>query len=286
MTALLPLIAAVLAAVASFMLAQYGLGRWGSLVTLSGGESASAEGSWQARLTTHTQRVLPERLRADLARQIRMAGGLAGLTPAQMSLYAISAALAGLAIGSLWVLVTGWSAAFVLAATVLGAVLPFIWLRDRVRGRHARILEDLPYHLDMLTLCVEAGVDFGAACARIVEKGRAGPLQEEFNMFLAELRVGKTRSEALQDMAERVGLDALSVFLAALVQADRLGSGLGKTLRLQAEQTRAERFQRAETRANQAPVKMLLPLVLFIFPTIWIILGAPLIFEWVFRGVP
>jgi tight adherence protein C len=192
----------------------------------------------------------------------------------------------GLAFGGFVVVATGWPPVAVLGFTMLGALYPFIWLRDQVKKRHQAILSDLPYHLDLLTLCVEAGMDFGAAVNRMVEKGKPGALREEFATFLAQLRVGKTRAEALQEMAERVGLEQLATFLSALVQADRMGSGLGATLRLQADQMRIERFQRAEKLAGEAPVKMLIPLVLFIFPTIWVILGAPLVFDWIFRGGP
>jgi tight adherence protein C len=164
--------------------------------------------------------------------------------------------------------------------------VPFLWLRDQVKRRHQEILSDLPFHLDLLTLCVEAGLDFGAGVQRMVDKGKPGALQTEFRTFLAELRIGKTRAEALESMSQRVGLDALASFLSTLVQADRMGTGLGRTLRLQADQIRVERFQRAEKLAGEAPVKMLIPLVLFIFPTIWIILGAPLAFDWLFRGGP
>src|SRR5262249_9760906 len=139
-------------------------------------------------------------------------------------------------------------------------------------------------HLDLLTLSVEAGLDFGAAVSRVVEKGRPGALREELSAFLGEVRMGKSRADALEAMAERLGLEALPAFLAALIQADRIGSGLGRALRLQAEEFRVERFQRAERLAGEAPVKMIIPLVLFIFPTIWIILGAPLVFEWIFKG--
>jgi tight adherence protein C len=119
---------------------------------------------------------------------------------------------------------------------------------------------------------------------KMVERGKPGPLRDEFSTFLAELRIGKTRAEALEAMGERVGLPQLSAFLSALIQTERLGSGLGRTLRVQAEQLRTERFQRAETLAGEAPVKMLIPLVLFIFPTIWIILAGPLVYEWVWGG--
>jgi len=238
--------------------------------------------SWAERVKPY----LPDGMRGDLERKITQAGGLASLTPAQLVLYAVFATIAGLAFGSFVVIATGWPVVAVLGFTLLGTIYPFIWLRDQVKKRHQEILSDLPYHLDLLTLCVEAGMDFGAAVARMVDKGKPGALREEFATFLAQLRVGKTRAEALQEMSDRVGLEQLASFLSALVQADRMGSGLGATLRLQADQMRVERFQRAEKLAGEAPVKMLIPLVLFIFPTIWVILGAPLVFDWVFRGGP
>lgn len=228
--------------------------------------------------------ILPKGLNENLARKIIMAGGLDGITSAQVVLFSVGAAIGGMAFGVLTVLMTGWSPWLVFGTLVIGMGMPFIWLRDQVKRRHMAILSDLPYHLDIITLCVEAGLDFGAAVARMVEKGRPGPLLEEFSALLAEIRIGKTRVEAMTSLSERVGLEALSIFLSALIQADRMGSGLGRTLRLQAEQIRIERFQRAEKLALEAPVKMLFPLVAFIFPTIWIILGAPLIFNWIFNG--
>lgn len=229
---------------------------------------------------------VPDGLREDLGQKIVTAGGLDGITPAQVVLYAIFATLLGTAFGLFVVLATGWPVTTVLACTAIGTVYPFIWLRDQVKKRQRAILADLPYHLDLLTLCVEAGMDFGAAVARMVEKGKPGPLREEFATFMAELRVGKTRAEALESMSKRIGLEAMSTFLSALIQADRMGSGIGGILRLQADQIRIERFQRAEKLAGEAPVKMLIPLVFFIFPTIWIILGAPLVFDWMFKGGP
>jgi tight adherence protein C len=229
---------------------------------------------------------VPKSVGDGIGKQIVMAGGLEGLTAAELFLYVTLAALVGLTL-SIWIsLMTGWSAWTVVLGCLLGAVYPFIWLRDQVKKRHNEIQRDLPYHIDLLTLCVEAGLDFGAGVARTVEKGKPGPLRDELMTFLAEVRVGKTRAEALEAMSNRVGLIALSNFLAALIQADRMGSGLGRTLRLQAEQLRNDRFQRAEQLAGEAPVKIILPLVLFIFPTIWIILAAPLVFEWLFRGGP
>ena len=175
-----------------------------------------------------------------------------------------------------------WQWYVVLLTGLLATMVPWVWLRDQVLRRHMWIMKDLPFHIDLLTLSVEAGLDFSAAVAKMVEKGRPGPVRDEFRIMLSEIRVGKTRSDAMRAMAERVGLPALNSFLGVLIQADRLGTGIGKVLRLQADQMRIERSQRAEKQASEAPVKMLLPLVLFVFPTIWLILAAPLVFSWIF----
>jgi tight adherence protein C len=232
------------------------------------------------------RRFIPQGMRFTLSQKIVQAGGLKGMTPAQICFYSLVLTLIALTLG-LVLSVKGdlplvWSMLFTLG----GLLLPFLWLRDQVVKRHHVILRSLPFHLDLLTLCVEAGMDFGAGVARMVEQGKAGPLRDEFTLFLAEMRLGKTRAEALRAMGLRVGLGPLSTFLGALIQADRMGSSLGVALRSQAQQVRSARFHRAEKLAGQAPVKILLPLVLFIFPTLWIILGAPVLYDWIFRGVP
>ncbi len=165
---------------------------------------------------------------------------------------------------------------------LLGAGFPWLWLRDLVKKRHLRIVRDLPFNIDLLTLAVEAGLDFAAGVAKMVEKGKPGPVRDEFKIMLSQMRMGKSRAEAMHDMAVRVGLPSFNSFLSVLIQADRLGTGLGKVLRIQADQMRMERSQRAEKTAAQAPVKMLMPLVGFIFPTIWFILAGPLVFTMFF----
>ncbi len=236
-------------------------------------------------LTKRLSPWLSENFREYLRTRIMQAGGLAGLTPAEMVLFGLVALMMSVALSAAIMVFVGGSFMLILAGFGVGIVFPFIWLRDQVKKRHDEIFRDLPYHIDLLTLCVEAGLDFGAGVARTVEKGRDGALRDELSTFMAEIRMGKTRVEAMQRMGERVGLPVFSAFLGALIQADRMGSGLGRTLRLQSTQLRNMRFQRAEKAAGEAPVKMLIPLVLFVFPTIWIILAAPLIFEWVFKGV-
>ena len=168
-----------------------------------------------------------------------------------------------------------WSVAFAL----FGAARPLLRLRDRIRTRQHRIARALPYDLDLLTLSVEAGLDFTAAIAKVVEKGRPGPLADELSIALKELKLGKTREDALRNLARRCDLPALTSFVQALVHADRLGTPLGKTLRLLSTQMRVERTQRAEKLANEAPVKLLLPLIGCIFPTIFLTLFAPIFYQ-------
>jgi tight adherence protein C len=168
-----------------------------------------------------------------------------------------------------------WMTLFVLG----GWFFPESWLRDQVKKRHKKITRELPYNMDLLTLSVEAGLDFQAAVGTVVQKGKQGALSEELNMMLKQMRMGKTREESLRMMADRVDLPALNAFVAALIQADRMGTSLGKVLRIQSTQMRIERTQRAEKLANEAPVKMLFPLIACIFPTVFMILFGPIIFQ-------
>lgn len=176
---------------------------------------------------------------------------------------------------SLW-----WS----LLTALVGLFYPLIWVNDQIAKRHLQISRALPFNLDLLTLSVEAGLDFTAALAKVVEKGRSGPLREELALVLKQLKMGKTREQALKSMIARVDLPALSQFVAALIQADKMGTSLGKVLRIQSTQLRIDRTHRAEKLANEAPVKMLFPLIACIFPTVFMVLFGPLIFAFKFRN--
>ena len=195
----------------------------------------------------------------------------------------------GFAIGLLagLVLANGLKANLVwsLAVALLGAVYPLIWVNDQVKKRHLQISRALPWSLDLLTLSVEAGLDFAAALAKVVEKGKKGPLRDEMQLVLNQLKMGKTREEALKSMIVRVDLSSLSTFVTALIQADKMGTSLGKVLRIQSTQLRIERTQRAEKLANEAPVKMLFPLIACIFPTVFMILFGPIVFALMFGNV-
>lgn len=204
------------------------------------------------------------------------------LRPAELVALVQLAGIASLGAGAVVSASLGTGAPLLLAPG--GAAYPLLWLRDRVRTRQRSIVRALPYAVDLLTLSVEAGLDFTAALAKVVEKGRGGPLRDELSIALKELRLGKTREEALRALAHRAGLPPLTSFAQALVHADRMGTPLGNVLRVLSTQMRLERTQRAEKLANEAPVKLLLPLVLCIFPTLFLMLFGPLAWQAYFAG--
>jgi len=168
---------------------------------------------------------------------------------------------------------------------LVGIWYPYQWLNDQIKKRHFLITRALPYNLDLLTLSVEAGLDFTAALNKVVEKGKGGPLRDEFMLVLKQLKMGKTREETLKNLIARVDLPPLTSFVSALIQADRMGTSIGKVLRIQSTQLRIERTQRAEKLANEAPVKMLFPLIACIFPTVFMVLFGPIIFQFVFGNI-
>lgn len=178
-------------------------------------------------------------------------------------------------------LYVGWS----FAGVALGVFYPFIWLNDLVTKRHLQISRAMPFSLDLLTLAVEAGLDFTAALDTVVRRSKPGPLREELALALKQLKMGKSREEALKAMIARVELPALSQFVTAIIQADRMGTSVGKVLRIQSTQLRIERTQRAEKLAGEAPVKMLGPLIMCIFPTIFAVIFGPIIFAFKFGNV-
>jgi len=173
--------------------------------------------------------------------------------------------------------------AFVVA--LFGMYYPKMWVSDQVKKRHLQISRALPYNLDLLTLSVEAGLDFTGALAKVVEKGKTGPLKEELALVLKQLKMGKTREECLKAMIARVDLPPLTTFVTALIQADKMGTSLGKVLRIQSTQMRIDRTQRAEKLAGEAPVKMLFPLIACIFPTVFMVLFGPIVFAFMFGNV-
>ncbi len=174
--------------------------------------------------------------------------------------------------------VTGQAFLIRLGATVLGFVLgyllPALWLGGKIRRRQDEVLKAMPDALDLLTICVEAGLGFDAAMAKVAEKWD-NALSQAFSRVIQEIRLGKLRRVALREMDRTTGVADITSFVAAVIQADQLGVSMAKVMRIQSEQMRIKRRQRAEEKAHQAPVKMLFPLVFLIFPSIYIVLLGP-----------
>jgi tight adherence protein C len=176
-----------------------------------------------------------------------------------------------------------------LLLTVLGClwlfVYPDLWLKRTLQARHRSIQRALPFVLDLLTLSVEAGLDFMTAMQRNIQRRAVDPLNEELILLVREIQLGKTRAQALRDLGKRVDLSDLKSVVYALVQADELGVSIGSILRIQSDQMRQRRFERAEKLANEAPVKMLFPLMVFIFPSVFLILLGPIINRLIQEGL-
>lgn len=156
----------------------------------------------------------------------------------------------------------------------MGFLGPEMWLSRRIKARRKAVLMATPDTLDLLTISVRAGLSFDGALAKVVEKTN-GPLADEFRRALAEIRVGKTRRDALRDITGRTDVPALNNFIGAIIQAEQLGVSISKVLQVQSEQLRIERRQRAEEMAAKAPIKMLFPLVGCIFPSMFIVILGP-----------
>lgn len=160
------------------------------------------------------------------------------------------------------------------AVSVIGFYMPFYIIGSRAKQRQNAIIKSLPDAFDLVTTCVEAGLGLDAALARVAEKVQ-GPFADELSRALRDIALGKARRDALKELGERTGVPDLIQFTNAVIQAEAMGSSVGTVLRVQAEQLRTRRRQRAEEQAYKAPVKMLFPLVLFIFPTLFIVILGP-----------
>jgi tight adherence protein C len=188
------------------------------------------------------------------------------------------AALVGAGLGAVFVLLVADPALLLLGALIGGAVgfvVPEFWLSRMIAARQKEIVRALPDVLDLLTISVEAGLGFDAALARVVAKSD-NALTQELNRVMAEMRVGRPRREALRDMVARTEVPDLANFVSALIQAEQLGVSVSQVLHVQAEHLRVVRRQRAEEQAQKAPLKMLFPMLIFIFPALCIIILGPL----------
>ncbi|MCP4139389.1 MAG: type II secretion system F family protein [Chloroflexi bacterium] len=162
--------------------------------------------------------------------------------------------------------------------TVLGFFFPQLWLQSKIDRRQQEIKKAMPDALDLLTICVEAGLGFDAAMAKVSEKWD-NELSLSFSRAIKEVQLGKLRRDALKDMADRIGLAEMTSFIAAVIQSEQLGVSMAKVLRIQSEQMRIKRRQMAEEEAHKAPVKMIVPMAFLTFPSIFIVLLAPAVFS-------
>lgn len=172
-----------------------------------------------------------------------------------------------------------------LVGALCGWIYPVIWLRDRIGARKRLLQKTLPFYLDLITLCVEAGLNLQGAFNQAVDKGPKGVLRDELQRVLRDIRSGKARAESLRAMSERIQEPSVTNFVTAMIQAERMGMNLGPVLRAQADQRRSERFLRAEKLAMEAPVKLLFPLIAFIFPCTFVVLFFPIVIQFMHSGL-
>jgi len=230
--------------------------------------------------------LLPVATRQRLLVKLRLAGLDYAFAPEQFVAAQILLGLGGAAfawfVSGAWRISPMWPA---VGLGLLGFIFPAVWLRDQVQLRRRTVLKTLPFFLDIITLCVEAGLNLTGALAHAVAKGPAGPLRDEFSRILRDVRAGKSRADALRTFADRMNEPAISNLVSSLIQAETIGMSLGPLLRAQAEQRRAERFARAEKQAMEAPVKMLFPLIAFIFPCTFLVLAFPIVMKFMRMGI-
>ena len=229
------------------------------------------------KLGSRLSRSTPQKARQDLLNKLDLAGRPGNLTPEDFAAVRLIAAAVMAAVGVLLGLLLANPIYLVVAIAVgaiLGFFLPVLWLNQKVDARRREIQKGLPDALDLLVICVDAGLGFDAALTRVTEKFK-NALSDEFAKVLREVSLGRPRLEALDEMGRSSGVEDLHNFIQAVIQSEQFGTGIGKILRIQADDMRRKRRQRAQEKAAQATLKMMLPMVGCIFPTLWIVLLGP-----------
>ncbi len=222
----------------------------------------------------------PQNALISISRKLELAGSPASMDPSMMLAlqFILMAVFAGLVALVFTVGSARWPVGRVvllaLVFGILGFFFPQLWLSSRIARRQKSIRKAMPDALDLLTICVEAGLGFDAAMSKVAEKW-ATELSLAFARVIQEIQLGKLRREALRDMADRIGLSEMTSFVAAVIQSEQLGVSLAKVLRIQSDQMRIRRRQLAEEEAHKAPIKMLIPMALLIFPSLMIVLLTP-----------
>lgn len=239
-------------------------------------------------LATVLSRSSPQKNVEQARHKLDLAGNPNNWTPSDFLGVRGLAAIVGAAIGTLLSLTLRMDPAMVLLlfgiSGVIGFFAPVFWLGRKIKARQKAVLKQLPDAMDLLTISVESGLGFDAAMSKVAQKWD-NELSRAFSRVLSEIRVGKLRREGLRDMAARIEVPDFTNFIAAIIQADQLGVSIAKVLRIQSEQMRVKRRQRAEEQANQAPIKMLIPLAFLVFPSIFIVLLGPTVIIFMSGGL-
>lgn len=221
---------------------------------------------------------------AEIEVRLLQAGSPFGMTPVDFRLLQISLfILLPIGFGLYAMLLKagiGGIILFGLLGVGLAVILPRIYINQKIKGRSKQALRELPDVLDLLTVSLEAGLGFDSALAKVVAK-KQGVLSAEFQRCLEEIRLGKTRREALTGIKDRLVIDEIKVLISSILQAEKLGIGMVQVMRVQSHEVREQRKQRAEEEAMKAPIKMLFPLVLFIFPSLFIVLLGPAVIQFI-----
>jgi tight adherence protein C len=225
---------------------------------------------------------MPGEKEVKIERKLQMAGNPHGMTPVdfrlvQSALFCILPIVMG-GYGALLNKGNGIIIFFILLGLLMGFYLPHQYLKNKTKMRNRIALREFPDILDLLTVSLEAGLGFDAALTKIASR-KEGVLSYEFNRCLEEIRLGKTRREALSGIRDRLDVDVIKAFISSVLQAEKLGIGMVRVLRVQSNEVRDQRKQRAEEAAMKAPIKMLFPLILFIFPSLFIVLLGPAILQ-------
>ena len=229
------------------------------------------------RLGSMMSRSTPQKARQDLMNKLDLAGRPGNLTPEDFAAVRIVCAAVVAAIGLLLGLLLKnpvYLAIALAGGAIFGYYLPVLWLQQKVDARRLEIQKGLPDAMDLLVIAVDAGLGFDAALARVTDKYK-NALSDEFAKVLREVSLGRPRLEAMDEMGRSSGVDDLHNFIQAVIQSEQFGTGIGKILRIQADEMRRKRRQRAQEKAAQATLKMMLPMVGCIFPTLWIVLLGP-----------
>lgn len=220
------------------------------------------------------------KMREDENKKLILAGRPAGLTADEYLASQIVSLIVAIFIGWFFDSELDMTPTLTLAFAALGFIYPKIWLKGVILKRRQRIFRDLPDTLDLLRLATDAGMDLNSAMKVVAEKGREGPLLTELDQVEKEISLGKTRKEAFRAFADRIAMTEVNTFVLALIQAEQLGASIGPVLKAQSEMARTRRWQLAEAVVNKLPMKMLGPLVIFIFPSSFIVLFTPLLIQW------